>query len=115
MYRIPPREGVRLYKYVASVEIGFNPWDSKSTSTRELWRRLSSAKMVKSNPKVELSAKMPVDLKQPFTKLKFLDGSTLHLEDTSTMRVEEIFSEINMGAARIDNQYMKEGKELDDD
>jgi hypothetical protein len=115
MYRIKPKEGVRLYKYVVSVEVGFNPWDSKSTSTRELWRRLSSAKMVKSNPKVALTAKMPVDLKLPYTTLKFLDGSVLTLEDTSTMRVEEIFSEINMGAARIDNMYMTQGKELDDE
>ena len=115
MYRVPKREGARLFKYVAKVDIAFNPWDEKSNSTRELWRRLTSDRLSKSNPKAVVAATMPTDIPKPFTTIKYVDGSVMKLEDTSTMSVEEIISELNMAAAKIDNEWMMAGKELDDE
>jgi len=115
MYRVPRQEGTRLFKYVAAVDIGFSPWDEGSTSARELWRRLTSERLTRSNPKATVNAKMPTNLPTPFAHVKFVDGSEVELKDCSTMNVEEIISEINMAAAKIDNQWMVQGKELDDE
>ena len=44
-----------------------------------------------------------------------MDGSERTLDDTSELTVDDIISQINMAAARIDNEWILEGKELDED
>ena len=114
MFRVQKRESVRLFKYVTSVDITFSPWDEKSNSTRELWRRLTSKKLQASNPKAVIKCNMPTTVPTPAAFIKYVDGSEIRLEDTSAMNVEEIISELNMAAAAIDNVWMMEGKELDE-
>jgi len=115
MYRITRGENVRLFKYVTSVDLTFNPWDAKSNSTRELWRRLTSHKLKASNPKALVNATMPTVVPAPTAFVKFVDGSVVDLKDCSKLRVEEIVAELNMAAARIDNEWAMNGKDLGDD
>mmetsp|Transcript_49220 Transcript_49220/g.99061 ORF Transcript_49220/g.99061 Transcript_49220/m.99061 type:complete len:116 (-) Transcript_49220:95-442(-) len=115
MYRISRKESTRLFKYVSTVEIGFNPWNDDSTSARELWRRLTSERLSRSNPKADVKASMPTDLPTPFAHIKLVDGSEVQLKDCSTMNVEELMSEIITAAMKIDNEWTVEGKELDDE
>ena len=114
MLRIPKQESARLFKYVTAVDIQFNPWDSKSNSARELWRRLTSKKLVKSNPNAIVKAITPSNILAPSAAIKYVDGSERILDDTSGLTVDDILSEMNIAAARIDNEWVLEGKDLDD-
>mmetsp|Transcript_19428 Transcript_19428/g.35153 ORF Transcript_19428/g.35153 Transcript_19428/m.35153 type:complete len:118 (+) Transcript_19428:103-456(+) len=116
MYRVKKSEAVRLYKYVKSVEIAFNPFDAKSTSARELWRRLSSPRLARSNPQAQLNIKTLTDKTAlPAAHMTFVDGSEVKFDDISTTDVAALLSEMHMGAAKIDNVWAMEGKDLDDD
>jgi hypothetical protein len=115
MYRIPRGENIRLFKYVTSVDLAFSPWDAKSNSTRELWRRLTTKKLKASNPKALVTCAMPAAIPAPAMLVKFVDGSKVEVQDCSTLRVEELVSQLNMAAARIDNDWAMEGKDLGDD
>ena len=115
MFRASRQESVRLFKYVTNVDIKFNPWDAKSNSARELWRRLTSKKLAKSNPSALVNATMPSSVLVPSAHIKFVDGSERTLDDTSELTVDDIISQINMAAARIDNEWILEGKEIDED
>uniref|UniRef100_A0A7S2WQL9 Large ribosomal subunit protein mL53 n=1 Tax=Rhizochromulina marina TaxID=1034831 RepID=A0A7S2WQL9_9STRA len=115
MYRVPKAEAVRLFKYVTAVDIKFHPWDSKATVAKELWRRLSSPALVKSNPKAAITIKALDTPAPPALSVKYVDGSDMHLEDMSTLNVVDAMSHIHMAAAAIDNVWVMEGKELDHD
>lgn len=115
MYRVSRVDSTRLFKYVAKVDIKFNPYDQHSASVRELWRRLSSPKLKRSNPKCDVSIKMLDTATRPSTSMTFVDGSQTNLEDTSKMNVAELLSEMHMGAATIENAWVMEGRDLDDE
>lgn len=115
MYRISKVDKIRLFKYVTSVEITFNPWDPTSTSSQELWRRLTAKTMKVSNPKAVVNAVMNPKAAFPLTTVKFVDGSSLKLDQAAKMDVDTLISEINMAAAGIDNEWLMEGKELVED
>ena len=84
-------------------------------TAHELWRRLTSKKLAKSNPSAVVKANTPASLLVPSASIKFVDGSERTLDDTSDLTVDDIISQMNMAAARIDNEWILEGKELDDD
>ncbi len=112
MYRIPKADRIRLFKYITNVDITFNPWDPQSVSTKELWRVLTSKKCKASNPKAIIKANMPSNVTSATTSVKFVDGTTLILNDCSKMSLLELMSHINMGAAKIDNEWQFEEREL---
>ena len=44
-----------------------------------------------------------------------MDGSEVKFDDISNTDVAALLSEMHMGAAKIDNEWAMEGKDLDDD
>jgi hypothetical protein len=115
MLRVPRSEGTRLFKYVTQVNIEFCPWNEKSNSSRELWRRLTSKRLQISNPKAIIDTKLKTNIAQPTVSLKYVDGSDLVIADASTMTVDELISQMNIAAVAIDNVWVMEGKDLGDE
>eukprot|EP00614_Pseudopedinella_elastica_P000497 CAMPEP_0172586116 /NCGR_PEP_ID=MMETSP1068-20121228/5501_1 /TAXON_ID=35684 /ORGANISM="Pseudopedinella elastica, Strain CCMP716" /LENGTH=60 /DNA_ID=CAMNT_0013380813 /DNA_START=234 /DNA_END=416 /DNA_ORIENTATION=- len=58
---------------------------------------------------------MALNISAPSISFKLVDGTNISIDDTSKMTAEDLISEINFAAVKIDNDWQMEGKALDDE
>lgn len=104
----------KLIKYVAKVEIKYNPFDIRSTPAREVLRQLQTERMSKSNPKFQAISELVATPSPPVIDFKFVDGSqkTIFIQ-TPKQHAREIMTEMWEHAYKIDFDYEVNNKELD--
>jgi hypothetical protein len=109
----------RLFRYVAVVNVGFNPFGGKPTrGLREFMIRCESPKLQKNHPKLVLNkdiySEAPDVRKQAELSVFMIDGSEVAFpQGVEGKDVEDIVSEIMRRAAQIEFEYEEAGKALE--
>eukprot|EP00536_Pseudo-nitzschia_multiseries_P018147 jgi/Psemu1/54307/gm1.54307_g len=65
----------RLFRYVRTVDIRFNPFDNRTKSARELWRQMQATRYRKANPKLEINTHVLGSASPPEVVFKFIDDT----------------------------------------
>lgn len=78
-----------LFRYVRKCVVHAHVLDPRSTSAVELWQQLSSTKIAKLNPKLEVRLEQSSRPIQPFAMVEFVDGNSIKL-DTADMEVRAL-------------------------
>jgi hypothetical protein len=68
-----------LFKYVRSIDIKFNPLDSRTRSARELLRQVQAPRFGKANPKLAVRYEVHYRPEAPSAHFKFIDDTEVRL------------------------------------
>mmetsp|Transcript_2944 Transcript_2944/g.4785 ORF Transcript_2944/g.4785 Transcript_2944/m.4785 type:complete len:117 (-) Transcript_2944:64-414(-) len=102
-----------LFKYVRRVDIRFNPFDSRTTSARELLRQVQASRLKAANPKLEIDAKVLNSAEAPSAVFKFVDDSQIDF-DSENYDTKEILHSVYLKAMQLNTEYEMDGKNIDD-
>ncbi|VEU40462.1 unnamed protein product [Pseudo-nitzschia multistriata] len=103
----------RLFRYVKSVDIRFNPFDNRTTSAREFWRQMQATRYRKMNPRLEINTHVLGSASPPEIVLKLIDDTEKRY-DSRNYTASEIFFDVHLSLDNLDNEFELSGKSLDD-
>lgn len=89
MSRVPKHIASELITFVKRLEIKANFWDDRAKSAFEFNRQMSSRKLKKINPTLEIVFETHNNHDPPIIKAEFLDGSKWEI-DSSNFKSAEI-------------------------
>ena len=78
-----------LFRYVRKCVVTAHVLDPRSTSAVELWQQLSSSKIKRLNPRLEVGLNQSVRPVEPFAEVEFVDGNSIRL-DTADKEVRTL-------------------------
>ena len=115
MNKVTKEAAARLFRYVKRVEVSFNPLDptGSSRSCRELMVQLSSNRIKKANPKMQIIADVHGRHVNPTMVVNFADDSEAMIIDTNESKVEELKADIFQRLMSIEQTYEAAGKLVD--
>mmetsp|Transcript_33155 Transcript_33155/g.94251 ORF Transcript_33155/g.94251 Transcript_33155/m.94251 type:complete len:115 (+) Transcript_33155:157-501(+) len=103
----------RLFRYVKSVDIKFNPFDSRTKSAREIWRQMQATRYHDANPKLKINTNVSGSADPPEVLFTFADDSVKKF-DSQNFKANEILFDVHLFLDKLDNEYEMAGKSLDD-
>lgn len=103
----------RLFRYVKSVDISFNPFDNRTRSTREIWRQLQATRYHNANPNLSINTHVLGTAGPPEVVFKFIDDTEKRF-DSQHLKANEIMFDVHLNLDRLDNEYEMSGKSLDE-
>eukprot|EP00536_Pseudo-nitzschia_multiseries_P010434 jgi/Psemu1/289086/fgenesh1_pg.318_\ len=103
----------RLFRYVRTVDIRFNPFDNRTKSARELWRQMQATRYRKANPKLEINTHVLGSASPPEVVFKFIDDTEKRY-DSRHFTANEIFFDVHLSLDNLDTEFELSGKSLDD-
>ena len=89
-----------MLQNIKSLKVSFSPFDTKSKSAREIFRRISARKVQDTNKKANVECIIREDYGENRVDIEFKDGQTLKMV-TCDMKADEILEEIK----EFDQQY----------
>lgn len=102
----------KLIKYVARVDIKFNPIDARSTSCKEMWNQLGCERFQKANPKLKLNVATPYSPKPPVIDVSFVDGSEMSFE-SEHLECKQMLKEMFIQSRHIAFDYEVNNKAIE--
>lgn len=69
-----------LFRYVRKCVVTAHVLDPRSASAVELWQQMSSSKIRRLNPRLEVRLEQSVRPLEPFATVEFVDGNSVTLE-----------------------------------
>mmetsp|Transcript_22572 Transcript_22572/g.33336 ORF Transcript_22572/g.33336 Transcript_22572/m.33336 type:complete len:118 (+) Transcript_22572:173-526(+) len=102
-----------LIKYVRTVDIRFNPLDSRGTAVRELWRQVSAERFAASNPKLNIKAETVGTAAPPVAKVEFVDDSEIDFTGEN-YDCKEMLDILFIKAEQLDIDFELEGKNIEE-
>jgi len=103
----------RLFRYVKTVDIKFNPFDNRTKSAREIWRQMQATRYHKANPKLKINTEVLGTAAAPEVVFKFFDDTEKRY-DSRNYTASEIFFDVHLSLDNLDNEFEMSGKSLDD-
>jgi hypothetical protein len=103
----------RLFRYVKSVDIKFNPFDSRTKSAREIWRQMQATRYHNANPNLKINTEVMGTPDAPEVTFKFIDDTEKRF-DSKNFKANEILFDVHLFLDRLDNEFEMSGKSLDD-
>eukprot|EP00531_Pseudo-nitzschia_arenysensis_P003154 CAMPEP_0116128002 /NCGR_PEP_ID=MMETSP0329-20121206/7131_1 /TAXON_ID=697910 /ORGANISM="Pseudo-nitzschia arenysensis, Strain B593" /LENGTH=114 /DNA_ID=CAMNT_0003622119 /DNA_START=100 /DNA_END=444 /DNA_ORIENTATION=- len=103
----------RLFRYVKTVDIKFNPFDNRTKSAREIWRQMQATRYHKANPKLKINTEVLGTTAAPEVVFKFIDDTEKRYE-SQNYTAGEIFFDVHLSLDNLDNEFEMSGKSLDD-
>uniref|UniRef100_A0A7S2K4L5 Large ribosomal subunit protein mL53 n=1 Tax=Leptocylindrus danicus TaxID=163516 RepID=A0A7S2K4L5_9STRA len=111
--KITKNVSTRLFKYVAKIDVTFNPFDKRTTSAREFLNRTSAKRFIQANSKLAITPHVVSTADPPRVELEFVDGSKKEF-DSQGYFASEMLEEVHNHAIQIEYKYEMEGKSVDD-
>lgn len=102
-----------LFKYVRTVDIKFNPFDTRTASAKELMAQVMAERFKKANPKLEIKKNLVYTPDSPLITFKFVDDTEKVFEGEE-YNVREILKEVYMHTNIMDFNWEVEEKNIDD-
>eukprot|EP00934_Nitzschia_sp_Nitz4_P000997 Nitzschia sp. Nitz4//scaffold2_size372955//214275//214706//NITZ4_000437-RA/size372955-snap-gene-0.35-mRNA-1//1//CDS//3329546820//997//frame0 len=103
----------RLFRYVKAIDIKYNPFDSRTKSTREIWRQMQASRYYDANPNLAVNTVVSGGPEAPEIVFKFVDDSEKRF-DAQHFKANEILFDVHLFLDRLDNEYEMAGKSVDD-
>lgn len=110
--KITKTMSTRLFKYIKTIDIKFNPFDSRTRSARELMRQVEAARLKKSNPKLKINTTVVGTVDPPHVGFEFIDGTKKEF-DSQNFQVDEILNDVYIIANNLDIHYELDGKSIE--
>jgi hypothetical protein len=89
-----------MLRVVKKCVVSFSPFDPRSKSAREFFRRVSATKVLETNKKAVVESVVREDYGPNIVDIEFSNGHTLNLV-TCNMIAEEIIEEVELVSATI--------------
>lgn len=102
-----------LFKYIRTIDISFNPFDSRTTSARELLRQVHAKRFGTANPKLKITTDIHNRPDAPKAVLSFVDDSQ-QVFDTQENRADEMLFQVHLKLMQMDNEWEMSGKNIDE-
>mmetsp|Transcript_30962 Transcript_30962/g.74778 ORF Transcript_30962/g.74778 Transcript_30962/m.74778 type:complete len:116 (-) Transcript_30962:132-479(-) len=107
------QKSTQLFRYVKSVDIKFNPFDSRTGSAREVWRQMKATRYHAANPNLKVNTHVLGTASPPEVVFKFIDDTEKRFL-SQDYTANEIFFDVHLSLDQKDNEFEMSGKSLDD-
>ncbi|KAG7342464.1 39S ribosomal protein L53/MRP-L53 [Nitzschia inconspicua] len=104
----------RLFRYVKTVDIQFNPFDNRTKSAREIWRQMQATRFKRANPKLQINTNVSGTAAAPQVVFTLYDDSEMRF-DSQNYTASEILFDVHLTLDKLDNEFEMSGKSFDDE
>ena len=108
-FKVSKTQALQLFMYVRGLTFTFDPFSTEARSIREMWRQVTSPRLMAANPKCEVDVRL-VKGAAPALDIEFVDGTKRALETPAGRPAADLIAELYASAHALSLDYAESNK-----